>query len=1369
MTDGRKTAFMGSVEYFNPGDDFDTYFLRLKHFLTLNDFTTEEKKKSFLITSIGSDVCRIISNLIQPVDIDTQKYDELIAVMKKHFKPDRNEIAESYKFYRRYQGPEESIADYVVDLKFLASTCNFGEFHQRALRDVLVLGVYSNETRRKLLDKATLTFDEGVKIATNAEMTSKDLKVLRPSSSNLNTNAVRDSRKDSWNNGNYNRNRSYGRNGSRSVSRSNNFNNNSRNPIGNNYNSNRNFSKPNNNFNSNSRNHFNSNSNRNFNVQGSKNNFKCFLCNNVGHFARDCKSNQNFKRSNLNNIDDEMGELSIRSVNFLESEPTALLIHVYIEGEETIMEYDPGACVSLMSKKYFDKNFSFNQIEDCNKTLNVVTGHNVEVVGKARVNVFSAYENEWKELELVIVDVEKDFIPLLGRTWLNSLYPDWRNEVNNWFNKESSSLNSVKDKVNVEKLVEEIKSSYPLVFEKNLDQPIKKFKATIHLKEDVVPIFFKPYTVPFGLRDKVDKEIDRLCNEKILVPVRHSNWASPIVVVPKPDGSIRMCVDCKVTINKHVKTEHYPLPIVDDLLANLANFKYFSVIDMAGAYQQLEVTEDCRHLLTINTQRGLFQYTRLPFGVSVSGSLFQEVMDKILVGLDGVFCYLDDILIGGFDMEDAKRKLNKVMERLKNHNVKVNESKCKFFQEKLHFLGFEVSALGLHPTSKKVDAILNAPCPKDITQLQSFLGLINYYGRFIPNLSSELHSLYDLLRKDTKFEWTKERDQAFERSKRLLVNSTFLVHYDPTKPLILSCDASPYGVGAILSHLIEGIERPIFFGSGSLSDAERNYSQLHREALAIIFGVRKFHKYLYGLKFTIYSDHQPLREIFNINKSTPAVAAARLQRWSVVLSSYNYTIEYRKASHMAHADALSRLPLNEETGDEECLINSFNEVGDIPLISEDIARETKNDHVLRQVYNLVKDGVPNNNIQKILDPELKKYIPKLSNLACEENCLFFGNRLVIPKSASLGVLELLHKDHKGMVRMKALARGSVWWIGIDSDIEAFVRSCDVCKVVQSAEKRKEYGEWPTTNFPFERVHMDLFDFQKNEYLVVFDDYSKYVEVKLVNNYNTYNVIAELRVLFAQFGLPKNIVSDNGPPFNAHEFKKFWEANGVNVLNSPPYNPESNGTAERGVETAKQSFKKYMLDPKNERKNKKFMIDNFLMNYRNTPCTVTQCSPSDLIFKYKPRTLLDLLLPENVNFEKKNDFNNSQINKNIKNQNFLKKGDNSNSILNNPKKEFKPFQKILYLNQFKDLVKWIPGYIKKRLSNFRYLVCINGTTRVAHINQLKMNFDRNVYFQPFVTYVPNDVNLKDKQNEINENTQILRRSSRVTKVPQRYLD
>lgn len=1156
-----------------------------------------------------------------------------------------------------------------------------------------------------------------------------------------------------------------------------------------------------------------------------------FFCNNYGHYANACTnkkpgshdSRNSNKNKNISNISGKFNNWSINSIHSVEKDGSALYLEIIIEGIAVKMEYDPGACVTLMSEVNFKKLFSKNKIQNYTGTLNVVTGDNVEVVGISEVDVWSECESNWLKLNIVLIDAKKDFIPLLGRSWLDVLSPNWRNESLNFFKSLSSEelVSSVSECEKV-KLISEIKEKYPLVFNKNLDEPIKDFSATIHIQENVTPIFFKPYTVPYGLKDKVDLELDRLCKENILEPVRHSKWASPIVVVPKADGSIRMCVDCKVTVNKYIKTEHYPLPRVDDLLSNLAGLKIFSVIDLTGAYQQLEIDKKCRDLLTINTQRGLFRWNRLPFGVSCAPSLFQETMDKVLFGIKGVLCYLDDILIGGVDLNDCKEKVNQVMDRLNKYNVRVNERKCKFFLDKINFLGFEISGVGIHPYKEKVEAILKAPCPTDITQLKSFLGLLNYYGRFIPNLSSELHVLYELLKKDNDFNWTQECSEVFERAKKLLLNNNLLVHYDPKLPIILSCDASPYGVGAILSHLINGEEKPVFMVSSSLSPAEKNYSQLHREALAIIFGIKRFSKYLYGNKFKIFSDHQPLREIFSEKKGTPAVAAARLQRWSVLLSAYDYTIEWKQASMMAHADALSRLPLSDATGVDQGLINNFNEIGDVPIVNADVAKETQSDPILKEVFRLVNEGWPQG-IEKTHDSEMKRWSVKRNMLSCENECLYFGNRLVVPRKLIESILEILHKDHKGIVRMKALARSSFWWFGIDGDIEAYVKSCMVCMSTQKSEKQKVFCEWSKSSYPFERVHVDLFEFQKSMYLVFVDSYSKFINIDLVQQYNAFNVIEKLRILFSAYGLPKILVSDNGPPFNSYDFKMFFKANGIEVLNSPPYHPESNGLAERAVQTSKNSFRKfvldtennfqkYMLDPNNKRRSLQMMIDNFHINYRNTPSTVTGFCPTELIFSYKPRTLIDLLRKDdnvNVGSQFKNNVSSKDCNENLKsclksensnkdfsrkvNFNFKKEGKYEKSDLKEKvqvkikeNKQFKANDKIMYLNQFKDIVRWLPGIIKRKLSTIRYLVCINGVCRAAHINQLKKIVERKVDFYPnnsevlskennetFNNYKQNkNENIEDipevvaSNSNVSKEDLILRRSTRIRIKPKR---
>lgn len=1421
------TGFVGMVYAFTPGDCIETYFEHMKYLLDLNNYTDGNKKKSFLVTAIGLENFKTLINLVRPDKIEDKTFEELVASLTTHFKPKPNEISESFKFYRRKQRQDESIADYVVDLKLMANSCNFGDHRSRALRDGIVLGISSDEIRQRLLNfQGELKFDKAVEMALNWEMTQKDMKSIK--NNNFATNAVHVSRKDNFSN--------FNSNGSNNFKSNNNFN----------------RSKSNSNkYRSQSKN----NKNSNFSSYNKNNNFpsqiKCFNCQGYDHYAKFCKKPKVSKyngqssrsKDGVNGISNDLNNFSVNSVNYVGNNCSALYFTLMIEGVEIQMEYDSGACVTLMSKLFFDKNFNANEIKLSNKNLKVVTGEEVSVIGSAEVNVWCEYDQSWKILSIVVVDVENDFVPLLGRNWLDVLTPKWRDNIKVNFEKQPLSevvkndknfVNSVNNEKK-DKAIQEIKDKFPRVFNKNLEEPIKGFQATIHMDKKSTPIFFKPYTVPYGLRDKVDQELDRLCEEKILTPVRYSQWASPIVVVPKSDGSIRMCVDCKATINKFVKTEHYPLPVIDDIFASIAGHKVFSVVDLKGAYQQLEVVDQCREILTINTQRGLMRYNRLPFGVSVAPSIFQETMDKILVGIKDVYCYLDDILVGGANFEDCQRKVHEVFERLDKHNVKINEGKCKFFEEKIEFLGFIISGIGLHPTNEKIEAIINAPQPKDLMQLQSFLGLLNYYQRFIPNLSGELHPLYELLKKDVEFIWTNERNETFEKAKRLLLKNNVLVHYDPKKPLILSCDASPYGVGAVLAHLIDGIEYPIFFASSSLSPAEKNYSQLHREALAIIFGIKKFNKYLYGLKFKIHSDHQPLREIFSENKGTPAVAAARLQRWAVLLSGYNYSIEYKKASLMAHADMLSRLPLDQGTGVDEFVINSFNQIEDIPLVAEDVANHTQNDSILSQVYKFVNEGWPKN--ERFDDEEVKRWSSKKANFSTENNCLYYGNRLVIPKKLIQGVLEILHKDHKGIVRMKALARGSVWWLGVDNDVEAYVKSCFVCASTQKGEKQKVYGEWTESKFPFERVHVDLFDFNKVTYLVLVDTFSKFIHVDYIKEYNAYNVIEKLRILFSIFGLPKEIVSDNGPPFNSYEFKMFFRANGINVSNSPAYHPQSNGSAERAVQTSKNSFRKFVLDiehnftsymqnSQNKRRSIQMMIDNFHINYRNTPSTVTKVSPSELLFNYKPRTLIDLLrndknhesnnLQNGHIFEKgkklvkdecnnKNEFDNkNKGNKVIKNKYSNEKENIKNqSNFNNKKefeeikikeiqskfivkKEFKVNENIMYLNQFKEMASWLPGFIKKKISSLRYVIVVNNTTRVAHVNQLKKILERKVHFFPEATeylfdkkcneqneVILNEVPLIDRSvspvtSKNDEQVEVeLRRSKRTIKKPQRY--
>ncbi|GAA6095243.1 uncharacterized protein K02A2.6-like [Tachysurus ichikawai] len=349
--------------------------------------------------------------------------------------------------------------------------------------------------------------------------------------------------------------------------------------------------------------------------------------------------------------------------------------------------------------------------------------------------------------------------------------------------------------------------------------------------------------LPYALKPKVEASLDELVKKGVLEPVNVSKWATHIVQVIKKDGGIRICGDFNVTVNPLLSAEQYPLPHINDLFAGLPGGQRFSKIDLNQAYLQMHVEGQSRELLTMNAHKGLFQYKHLPFGMTSAPSIFQQAIDQILVGLPGVVCYLDDILVTGTDEELHLKHLDATLARLKEYGLKVCKDKCEFFQFAVEYLhvGHVIDASGLHTSPSKVKAIVDAPIPKNVRQLRSFLSLLNYYGRFIPNIATLLKPLHKLLCHTNNWNWASKCQESFSKAKETILRSNALAYFDPAFPIQLGCDASPYGVGAVLSHVMpNGQERPIAFASRSLSKAEANYVQIEREALSIVFGVCKF-------------------------------------------------------------------------------------------------------------------------------------------------------------------------------------------------------------------------------------------------------------------------------------------------------------------------------------------------------------------------------------------------------------------------------------------------------------------------------------------------------------------------------------------------
>ncbi|XP_052133101.1 uncharacterized protein K02A2.6-like [Frankliniella occidentalis] len=496
--------------------------------------------------------------------------------------------------------------------------------------------------------------------------------------------------------------------------------------------------------------------------------------------------------------------------------------------------------------------------------------------------------------------------------------------------------------------------------------------------------------------------------------------------------------------------------------------------------------------------------------------------------------------------------------------------------------------------------------------------MINFYGKFLPKASTVFKPLYDLLAKDAVWDWNERCEEAFELSKEMLLKSKALAVYDPSKELILISDASPVGVGAVLAIREGNEEKPVEFMSKMLTITQQRYSQLEREALGIIIALQKFHKYLWGRKFKIVTDNMPLKSMFSPTKTTPKVSAQRLQRWSVILGNYDYDLEYRKSSQMGAADMLSRLPVKEYAFDETC--NFVVDLPDLPVSCETVILETSADPQLSAMKSYIQKGWP----ATCPAADLKTYFDVRYALSLENNCILLGDRVVVPPTLHKKILQNLHDGHPGMVRMKLRARSIMWWPTITKDIEDFVARCDPCSKSNFKAVSTEHVPWTPTTQPWERIHIDFYFLNQVTYLLCVDSHSKWVEVWSMSKTNASAVIDKLSLCFSTWGLPVEIMSDNGPPFNSVEFIDFCTKNLIVVSKSAPYHPEGNGQAERYVQTVKIGLKKALTKDDNNPVSLK--LSNYLLALRTTPSTVTKKCPCDLMLAYEPKTLVNAIKP-----------------------------------------------------------------------------------------------------------------------------------------------
>ncbi|XP_063959342.1 uncharacterized protein K02A2.6-like [Lytechinus pictus] len=689
------------------------------------------------------------------------------------------------------------------------------------------------------------------------------------------------------------------------------------------------------------------------------------------------------------------------------------------------------------------------------------------------------------------------------------------------------TLNCVVSEINPEPIrdKEDLRSRFPDIF-----KGIGKFPGTFHLtlREDAEPAVHPPRRLPIHLKDELEQELHRMEDIGVITKVTEpTDWVSSLAVSRKANGKLRICLDPK-NLNRATKRTHHKTPTLEEITHKMSGAKVFSKLEARHGYWSVVLDEESSFLTTFNSPFGRFRYLRLPFGLNVSQNVFQEKMDIILEKCPGTIGIADDIVVFGQDQQEHDKNLVNLMKVSREFGLVFNPDKCECSIPSVKFFGCYYDAAGVHPDPDKVESIKRIPPPDNVKDLQKFLGMVQYLSPFVAHMADHTDALCGLLRKDSEWQWNATHQQAFEALKDRISESTTLTYFDSRKPTVIQVDASLKGVGAALLQ----DNKPVAFASKALTPTEQRYANIERELLAVVFGCTRFHTYVFGSSFVTQSDHKPLE---NIQHKNLADTPPRLQRMMLRLQPYDYKVVYCPGKDMMLADALSRLnPAEEPTLDFELTIHSVR-YSDDKL--EEIRKYTDDDETLRKLVNVVTECRPED--PKELSKDIRKFWSCRDKLSVEDGILMKGECVFIPGPLRHEVLQMIHTGHLGIVKSQQRAKSSVYWPGIDKDVEDTTRGCPICQANQRKQQHEPLVPHDVPEGPWEVVGTDLFCFNNRDYLIITDYFSKCPFVKEVRGRCTSSAIIQLtKSIFSEHGVPSKVVSDNGPQFASEEYQIF---------------------------------------------------------------------------------------------------------------------------------------------------------------------------------------------------------------------------------------
>ena len=676
---------------------------------------------------------------------------------------------------------------------------------------------------------------------------------------------------------------------------------------------------------------------------------------------------------------------------------------------------------------------------------------------------------------------------------------------------------------------------------------------------DPTPVRGPMYRYPEKAKTIISEMMEGM-EKRGIIEKSTSAWLSPIVLVNKPDGTKRMCLDFR-KVNTHLATDIYPLPRLDELVEQATGNQYYTTLDLKEAYFQIMLHEDSRDLTAFSDGVSLYRFRRLPFGLSCSPAIFSRQMASLLTPLmkEGwVRNYLDDIILWAPDFPTMLQRLDKVFSCLVDGGVKLNLSKCTFAEAEVKFLGHRVSKNGCKPDPANVEAVNKMKPPQTVKEVRGFLGMCGFYRRHIPDFAKVAAPLTNLTRSKVEFHWSPECESAFQQLKSLLTQAPVLVRADITQPFIVTTDASNTHVGAVLSQIqTDSSNKPIAYFSKKLQAAESRYSATDKEALGVVLACRNFHHYLWGNKFNIVTDHQPLVSVFKRKTKSP-----RMNRWILEMREYNYNIQYVKGKHNYVADELSRpVRIIQRNPDSPFYLG---------LTPQEIKDAQREEVKWEELATYLEGGkLPS-----------KRY-PKttLDQFAILDHILYYVKEksdgslhycLVVPQNLKVKAMDHAHlaSGHLGQKKSILKAEELFYWCNLKVDVCNYVKECITCQRYKSHPGlQQQWQEMPPVHKPLERLGIDITDMVAGTHnfryvLTVVDHYSRFVKFFPLKNKNTNTVVEELGRYVADFGAPKAILSDNGGEFVSRQYQDFCRRHHITYYYTTPYNPRGNGITER---------------------------------------------------------------------------------------------------------------------------------------------------------------------------------------------------------------